>query len=70
MKDQVSMSYRQRMVNSLMSIGCWPGPGLPRPNMDWDTMRREIAKGVKLLDDCELLAVMWIVNALALSSHP
>lgn len=33
------------------------------------TLLREISKGIKFLDDDALVAVMWMVNALALPAR-
>lgn len=61
--------YRRRIVNGLELIGCWPKAGAVRPNMDRVFMRREISRSTKFLNDDELLAVMWMVNALSLPSR-
>jgi hypothetical protein len=65
----VAVAYRRRMVERLRLIGCWPRSGAPRPNMGRITLLREIVKGIKFLDDDALVAVMWMVNALALPAR-
>jgi hypothetical protein len=64
-----AIAYRRRMVTNLKLIGCWPRAGVPRPNMGRITLLREISKGIKFLDDDALVAVMWMVNALALPAR-
>jgi hypothetical protein len=69
-KDKAgAVAYRRRMVERLRLIRCWPRVGVPRPNMGRITLRREIAQGIKFLDDDALVAVMWMVNALALPAR-
>lgn len=64
-----SADYRRRIVNGLKLIGCWPRVGATRPNMSRVFMRREISRSTKFLNDDELLAVMWMVNALSLPAR-
>ncbi len=61
--------HRRRMVTSLKLIGYWPRRGNPGPGMGRILLQREIGKGLRLLDDDALVAVMWVVNALGLPAH-